>query len=145
MGRYFLCHVHPLSVNEILPTNNTLENLYQFGGFPEPFLKQNTSFSHKWHSLREKQLIYEDIKNLASISEINQLEVLAMLLKHQAGQLMNRSNLAKKVQVTVPTISRWLNLLHPCWTLRPWTSFALWRPKAASRAPPSGWGACSPT
>ena len=125
MGRYFLCHVHPFSAKEISPSNNSLDILYQFGGFPEPFLKQDGSFSQKWHSLREKQLIYEDIKNLATISEINQLEVLAMLLKNQAGQLMNRSNLAKKVQVTVPTISRWLKILEKfyyCFAVTPYST-----------------------
>ncbi len=137
MGRYFLCRVHPLSIGEILHTdiytgefrlpksinNEDFTKLYKFGGFPQPFLKGNESFSNKWHTLRNKQLFYEDIKDLSHVHEVGQIEVLAELLKLQAGQLLNRTSLAKKVQVTVPTISRWTETLerfYYCFQVKPW-------------------------
>lgn len=138
MGRYFQYRIHPLSLYEINhPTREPLEivspsmtsdenfnNLYKYGGFPNPYLKSNSSFSTKWHALRSKQLFYEDIQSVSNIHEISQLEVLAELLKHQTGQLLNRSSLAKKIQVTVQTISRWIETLerfYYCYAIKPWS------------------------
>ncbi len=140
MGRYFLLHIHPISISETLnfleyssieqeihlpiePNNELIKNLYKFGGFPDPFLKSNEKFINKWHGLHEKQLIYEDIQNLERINEIAQLEVLTTILKTQIGQIFNRSSLSKKIQVSVPTISRWINILerfYYCFSIRPW-------------------------
>lgn len=50
--------------------------------------------------------------------------MLANLLKHQTGQLLNRTSLAKKVQVTVQTISRWIATLERfyfCFQVTPWS------------------------
>ncbi len=141
MGRYFICHIHPLSVTEIslnaselvpvspeihLPVRpSDLSNLYKFGGFPDPFLKSDEKFMQKWQNLRDRQLLYEDIQNLENIHEITQLEVLTTMLKNQVGQPFNRSHLSKKIQVSVPTISRWMNILerfYYCFSIRPWFS-----------------------
>lgn len=137
MGRYFLCRVHPLSVREILDTsisNNYFKEtakikpedfakLYEFGGFPQPFISNSQNFSRRWHALRNKQLFYEDIKDLAKVHEVGQIEVLAELLQYQVGQLLNRTSLAKKIQVTTPTVSRWIETLerfYYCFSIKPW-------------------------
>ena len=137
MGRYFLCRVHPLSVREIIDQSigkqdinepkelegQQFKHLFEFGGFPQVFLKSNKQFSHKWHTLRNKLLFYEDIKDMANIQEVGQMEVLAELLKEQIGQLVNRTSLAKKIRVSVPTISRWLETLerfYYCFSITPW-------------------------
>ncbi|WP_341790025.1 ATP-binding protein [Rickettsia endosymbiont of Polydrusus tereticollis] len=139
MGRYFLQRIHPLSGREIEEVSVSLNeistsieintekfrNLYETGGFPEPFLKASRNFAYKWHSLREKQLLYEDIRNLSNIHEISQLETLAELLKEQTGQLLNRTSLSKKIQVSVPTISKWISVLEKffyCFIVKPWST-----------------------
>lgn len=138
MGRYFPYRVHPFSVGEVLktdlkkneisapkPISDDLFNaLFVFGGFPEPFIKQNKQFSRRWKDLRTEQLFRGDIRDLSRIQEIDQLEILAELLKHQAGQLVNYSNLASKIRVSVDTIRRWVNTLNTfyyCFTIRPWS------------------------
>ncbi len=139
MGRYFSYRIHPLSVREITkpeysalkedqePTSvkdETLKSLLEYGGFPDPFIKQNKLFSRRWHELRNQQLFREDIKDLASIQELMQLEVLAKILKEQAGNLVNYTNLSRKVRVSDQTIRRWINVLEAfyfCFTIRPWS------------------------
>lgn len=139
MGRYFSYRIHPLSVREITkpeysalkedqePTSvkdETLNSLLEYGGFPDPFIKQNKLFSRRWHELRNQQLFREDIKDLASIQELMQLEVLAKILKEQAGNLVNYTNLSRKVRVSDQTIRRWINVLEAfyfCFTIRPWS------------------------
>lgn len=138
MGRYFLYRAHPLSVGELLkldlPTqeytipqkiaSDIFDNLYQLGGFPEPFIKQEVRFYNRWQNLRQQQIIYEDIRDLAQIQELAQLEILAELLKHQSSHTVVYRELAKKVRVAETTIKRWVNVLESfyyCFTLRPWT------------------------
>ena len=138
MGRYFPYRIHPLSVAEYVRTDiNTedisppmpmdsasFENLLEFGGFPEPYLKHNKLFVRRWKQLRKEQLFRGDIRDLSRIQEIDQLEILAELIKHQAGQLVNYSNLANKIRVSVDTIRRWINTLtnfYYCFIIRPWS------------------------
>lgn len=144
MGRYFYYRLHPLSVNELLrqpsPTQALLktneiqtpqklseskfQRLLLWGGFPEPYLKQDKRFYNRWSRLRTQQLLQEDIRELTQVQELKQLEMLAMLLKHQTGQLTSYTSLAKKVRTSVDTIRRWviiLESLYYCFTIRPWT------------------------
>jgi len=138
MGRYFLYRLHPLSIREVLDTSlsdleirppkkisdQDLKTLLHFGGFPEPFLKNNTRFYNRWKKLRFKQLFQEDLNDITNIQEIGQLQILTELLKFQAGQLVNFSEFAKKVHVSSETIRRWvetLKALYYCFSIQPWT------------------------
>jgi uncharacterized protein len=137
MGRYFLYRLHPLSVREATkaelhereiqeptPINqDTFDNLFTYGGFPEPFLKSDKRFYLRWKKLRHQQFFQEDLRDFKQIQEIRQMEILAELLRHQAGQLINYSTLANKVRVSVDTIRRWmdvLNSLYYCFSIQPW-------------------------
>ena len=138
MGRYFYYRLHPLSVNELLnraPSDTDIQkplkiadtkflNLLNWGGFPEPYLKQEQRFYNRWTRLRKQQLLREDIRELSNIQELGQLELLATLLQHQTGELTSYSTLAKKTRVSVDTIRRWivtLESLYYCFSIRPWT------------------------
>jgi len=140
MGRYFNYRLHPLSVREVMNETHMDDNtdiqvpralpdkdfeaLLTWGGFPEPYLKRDRRFFNRWRKLREQQLLQEDVRELTQVQGLGQLEVLAVLLKHQAGQLTSYSNLAKKIRVSVDTIRRWLGVLEAmyyCYAIRPWT------------------------
>ena len=138
MGRYFPYRMHPLSLRECLnPDLSELEirkpypsdppllmHLLQFGGFPMPFLKQNSRFFARWQRLRQQQLFREDIRDAASIHDIGRLEVLAQLIIHQAAHTLTFNNLAKKIKVSVETVHRWIEILESfyfCYLIRPWS------------------------
>jgi predicted AAA+ superfamily ATPase len=138
MGRYFLYRLHPLSTRELVDSslydeeirpsmpisNEDWNNLFLFGGFPEPFLQKNKRFYNRWKKLRFKQLFQEDLQDITNIQEIGQLQILTELLRMQAGQLLNFSELAKKVHVSAETIRRWietLKALYYSFSIQPWT------------------------
>jgi len=138
MGRYFPYRLHPLSVAEILdPTlkikefsdpkeldDEQFSNLITFGGFPEPFLKKTTQFYTRWKRTRTHQLFEEDLRDLTKIQEIGQIQLLAEVLRHQVGQLTSYTELAKKVNASIDTIKRWLEILksfYYCFTIQPWS------------------------
>ena len=137
MGRYFPYRLHPFSVREIIDPHihdqeiqtpkpldaDSFSSLFTFGGFPEPFLKSDRRFYNRWRKLRQQQLFYEDIRDFTQIQEIHQLELMAEILQHQTGQLLNYSTLSKKIRVSVDTIRRWLitlNSLFYCFSIQPW-------------------------
>lgn len=140
MGRYFHLHMHPLTLREVsgqpmdseqlvqspqpIDTDDFAQ-LYQFGGFPEPFIKANSRFSLRWRNLRSKQLIQEDIRDASNVQELAQLEVLSRLLSAQAGQVTRYATLATQIRVSVDTIRRWLDILESfyfCFRIRPWSA-----------------------
>jgi predicted AAA+ superfamily ATPase len=138
LGRYFLYRVHPLSVAELLRTdipesplsapseisNELFHQLVKFGGFPEPFLRADEKFSLKWQSLKQEQMIKEDIMAVEQINQLSAFEMLAFLLAKQAGNQVNYSNLANKVHVAHETIRRWFRTLEEfyyCFRIKPWS------------------------
>lgn len=138
MGRYFHFRMHPLSVAECVRTtlpkteiskpkkinDIDFDVLFQFGGFPQPYIKRNKAFSTRWQNLRSQQLLREDIRDVNVIHDLNQLQTLMLLLKNQAAQQITYSNLAKSTRVSVDTITRWIDVLETfyyCFRIRPWT------------------------
>jgi predicted AAA+ superfamily ATPase len=138
MGRYFPYRVHPISVAECLRvavpekeislprliSSAKFNALFEFGGFPDPFLNRSKAFSRRWKKLRKEQLFRGDMRDLTRIQEVDRLEMLAELIQHQAGQLTSYSNFANKLNVSVDTIRRWVNILcafYYCFTIRPWS------------------------
>lgn len=137
MGRYFLYRMHPLTLREIITQKtgkseinkpvkvdrSLFEQLIEFGGFPEPFLKADKRFYNKWKRLRLEQFFYEDLRDMTNVQEVGQMEILAKLLENQSGQLINFSSLAKEINVTVDTIRRWIRILDQMYYIfivRPW-------------------------
>ena len=139
MGRCFSYRMHPFSVaetvNRDLPDPNRIirdprametddfEALWRHGGYPEPFLKRDVRFSRRWRSLRLKQLVRDDIRDLARIQQVDQMEVLVSLLAHGSGRQLVYGNLAREVRVSVDTVRRWVAALcdfHLGFLVRPW-------------------------
>lgn len=139
MGRYFHYRVHPFSIAEMIRSDlpkdvfsspqkmdeEQFHALFEWGGFPEPLIKQEKAFYYQWQNLRQEQMIREDIRDLAHIQELAQLEIFAMTLQQQVGQLIDYTSLSKKIRVTDQTIRRWLEVLESffyCFTIKPWSS-----------------------
>jgi uncharacterized protein len=138
MGRYFSYRLHPLSIAELVDpklkkteisapkkvSDELFFNLLAFGGFPEPFLKRTPQFYTRWNRSRAQQLFEEDLRDLTRIQELGQMQLLAEVIRQQVGQLTSYTELAKKVNVSIDTIRRWLEILKSfyfCYTLQPWS------------------------
>lgn len=138
MGRYFLYRIHPLSVGELLSTKIRkkelqpprklpeliLQKLFDHGGFPEPFLHGSGRFTQNWQRLRQEQLVREDIRDISQVHNLAQFDILTELLKREAASLVQYKSLANQVDVSEPTIKRWIRSLEQvyyCFRLRPWS------------------------
>lgn len=138
MGRYFLYHIHPLSVAEINGRKNhndeiihpskisdeDWETLLKFGGFPEPFYKATQSFYNRWVKLKQEQLFQEDLRDLNKVHNIAQIELLSQLLIRRVSSVVKYTELAKQVQISEPTIRNWISVLREvyfCFQIKPWS------------------------
>jgi hypothetical protein len=137
MGRYFLFHMHPLGVAELVrprppqapvsPPEPIPEAEFQalldHGGCPEPFLTRETSFTLRWRSLRRDQLLREDARDIANIQDVPRLEILAQVLAERSGSQLVYGNLAPMIGASLDTVRRWvdvLGLLQHGFLIRPW-------------------------
>lgn len=139
MGRYFRYRMHPFSVAEILHVNppgdsvvrkpspiaaDELAALWRHGGFPEPFIRRSDSFTRRWAKLRREQLVQTDLRDVAQVQDLGQMELLAELLSARSGEQLVYTSLANEIRASVDTVRRWIDLLirlHYGFALRPWS------------------------
>ncbi len=129
--------MHPLSVAELIEpsilnkeirepqkvTPETIETLLMFGGFPEPWIRQESRFHRRWSSMRLERLIKEDLRDISLVQEVSLVQTLAEMITAQSGQLLNYSTFSRQLKVSVDTITRWVRLLESlyfCFTIKPW-------------------------
>lgn len=126
-GRYYLHHLHPLTVGELttkempsLPdslltvrdTASDLLPLLHFGGFPEPFYKQSEAELRRWHNARRQLLVKEDLRELTHIQLLDLVEQLMLVLPERVGSLFSFNSLAEDIQVSPPTILQWMKVFE---------------------------------
>ncbi len=112
-GRYHYYRLHPFSLLEL--SKNAcmcdLEQLFTFGGFPEPLFKQNMRSLRRWQNERMHRIVHDDLRDLADIRDINALQLLVDELPNRICSPLSLNNLAEDIQVSQPTISKWLDML----------------------------------
>jgi predicted AAA+ superfamily ATPase len=137
-GRYFTFHLFPLSLAELINADsfslklplqsaeefiarkmdaapkaeNELSLLLEYGGFPEPFLKQSKKFHTKWADDYLDTVIKEDITALTRIIDKEYLYDLYKLLPEMAGSPISESSLASHINTSPPTIKNYLKTLE---------------------------------
>jgi predicted AAA+ superfamily ATPase len=104
-------------------TEEKLDTLLAFGGFPEPFIKNSTRFYNRWNTEYKSLLTKEDIRDLSRISDIKGIGQLIEILPSKVGSLLSVNSIAEDTGSHHATISRWLDILKAIYlifTLRPW-------------------------
>lgn len=140
MGRYLHFRLHPFSAGEILfPTpplgpndfhkkifsgtfedlnaHKTIERLFHFSGFPEPFLEQNEKILNLWQQGRIEKVVKQDLRDLTRIQEISHVEALMSLLPGKVGAPLSTASLREDLEVSFDTVKRWLKYLEELYYL----------------------------
>lgn len=146
VGRYFLTHMFPLSVGDLINNNfkeyidadsllkdahdvkpkfskEEMDQLINLGGFPEPFFKNNYSFKRRWTSQHQELLIREDLRDLSNIRSLDAVEHLILLLEPKVSSLCVTDPLARTLEVDFKTIRQWLLQLEKImliFSIKPW-------------------------
>ncbi|MGI6394068.1 MAG: ATP-binding protein [bacterium] len=121
-GRYFYYRLHPIDVAEaskFMDSKEALDNILKLGGFPEPFLKGSETFAKRWRRQHTDIIIRQDLLDLERVRELKGIEMLVELLKNQVGSSVSYSSLAGNLQVSVPTVTFWLEILEKLFVIFP--------------------------
>ncbi|MBY0280720.1 MAG: ATP-binding protein [Alphaproteobacteria bacterium] len=105
------------------PGLSSVEKMIMRGGYPEAFRRDNPARREAWYSSYIKALIERDIRNLEAIENPLNLHQLMIHLALNVGSTLNFSNLALKLQISLPTVRKYVRLLELlclCHELRPW-------------------------
>lgn len=149
-GRYFLFHLYPFSLFELnqrtvlkeaklnalsfiesrldLTTNlkssrEHLNNLLEYSGFPEPFLKMSSRFYKIWQKNYIEKLIYEDIRDISQIKNLDAISLLVNLLPDKVGNPLSINSLKEDLELnheTVKTYIKYLSLLYLTFQIKPY-------------------------
>jgi uncharacterized protein len=124
-GRYHYYRLHPLSLFELnaKPKATDLQTLLKFGGFPEPFIKQDVRHWKRWQRERLTRVIQEDLITLERVREVSQLQLLANILPERVGSVLSIANLRQDLSVAFETADNWVTILenlYYCYRIMPY-------------------------
>ncbi|MEI7973903.1 MAG: AAA family ATPase [Bdellovibrio sp.] len=124
-GRYHYLRLHPFSLPELMSAGQpaTLDELLEFGGFPEPFLQKDPSFLKIWRRERVARVITQDLRDLTNLKDYSDLEILADILPSKVGSLLSYNKIGEDLEKSPHTIKNWIQILgsvYHCYTIAPY-------------------------
>jgi uncharacterized protein len=120
-GRIAYKELTGLTVSEIKRTDQ--ETLWLRGVFPDSFLARDDMASMRWRMNFISTYLERDVPQLGPRVPAVTLRRLWTMLAHSQGEQVNISKLAGGLDVSVPTVTRYIELLEDLLlvrTLRPW-------------------------
>lgn len=146
-GRYYPFHLWPLTLGELHGCGFSIEEfkrnparvctgdhrsrdeawqrLAAFSGFPEPFLAAKATTYRRWSTTYHRQLIREDIRDLAEVKHVDDMEILFSLLPSKVGAPLSIPGLAGDLRVAYNTVKSWLAIFerfYLTFSLAPWAA-----------------------
>jgi uncharacterized protein len=109
-GRVAYAQLYPIDMNEV--SESYTNRLWLRGGLPEPFLKKSDGAAFKWLDNYVKSYVERDLPQLGIGGNAVFLHRLLQMLAHFHGQLINYDQIAKSLQVSSPTVRRYIEKLE---------------------------------
>ena len=143
-GRYHHYRLHPLSYGELtagdssqIPTpgeelpippegnQDVVRGLFEYGGFPEPYLSQSARTLRRWQKERLERFFREDVRDLESIRDLSSLQLLADLLPERVSSLLSLNSIREDLEVSHRALTLWMDILdrlYYVFRVRPFSS-----------------------
>src|SRR6266852_1739264 len=103
-GRAAILQLLPFSIEE----SNRVTMLA--GGFPEALARAKTR--DLWFSSYVQTYLERDIRSITNVRDLSTFRRFLALVASRHGQLLNKTDLAAPLGVSIPTIGEWLNVLE---------------------------------
>ncbi len=129
-GRYHHYRLHPFSYAEAISpdrppaldpgaelaipprgTQDVVDSLMRFGGFPEPFLAQSARSLRRWQKNRTERFFREDVRDLETIRDLSSIELLADLLTERVASPLSLNALREDLEVSHRALTSWMDIL----------------------------------
>jgi predicted AAA+ superfamily ATPase len=103
-GRAAILHLLPFSITET-PKVNMLH-----GGFPEVVVRPKSRAL--WFASYLQTYLERDVRSITNVRDLVTFRRFIALLASRHGQILNKTDLAAPLGVSVPTVSEWLHVLE---------------------------------
>lgn len=126
-GRIAYLELMPFDALEASAGAVGIDALWVRGGFPNSVLAADDAASMRWRGNFIRTYLVRDVPDLGAQIPATTLERLWTMLAHQQGCMLNLASLARSLEVTGRTVSRYVDLLVDLLLVRrlpPWTSNA---------------------
>ena len=90
----------------------TLDALDTFGGFPEPFTKQNMRHLRRWHNEKIERMFREDIRDLEAIRDIGNMKLMSDMLPTKVGASLSLNSIREDLEVSHRAVTHWMDVLE---------------------------------
>jgi len=80
------------------------------GGFPEALARPSTSAL--WFRSYVQTYLERDVRQVTAVRDLATFRRFLALLASRAGQMLNKTDLAAPLGVSIPTVGQWLNVLE---------------------------------
>ncbi len=113
-GRYFLHRLLPFSPSECekVHCNYTIDRFLERGGFPEPFLTENSIDADRWRLQYVDSLLRIDVLEFENIQNLNAIRLLFELLKQRVGSPISLTSLAQDIGISPNTVKKYIQILE---------------------------------
>jgi hypothetical protein len=128
-GRYHYYRLHPFTLAEIAGMTarppvlgeltldqdfhqDALDTLDSFGGFPEPFTKQNSRQLRRWHNEKIERMFREDIQDIEAIRDIGNMKLLSDILPTKVGSRLSLNAIREDLEVSHRSVTHWMDILE---------------------------------
>jgi predicted AAA+ superfamily ATPase len=110
-GRISYIEMTPFNMLELPADASTIAQVWLRGGFPGSFLAASDPASLRWRTSFIRTYLERDIPQFAPRFSSVSLEHFWRMLAHGQGTLLNASRLASSLQISAPTVQRYVDLL----------------------------------
>ena len=100
-----------LSLHQTYEDKISVSEVILRGNYPEIASRKSVD-RQLWCGSYISTYLERDVRNLAQIGDLSQFERFLRLCAIRTGQLLNLSELAKEIGMSVPTVKRWLSILE---------------------------------
>lgn len=110
------------------------------GGYPVPAVEMDDPEDRDiWFDGYVYSYLERDLQDLSAIDNLVDFRRLMRATCHRLGQLVNQKELGRDVQLSQPTVRRWLNLLETSYQLVRLPPYAVNRTKRLIKTPKAYW------
>lgn len=116
-GRIAYTELTPFLWEEIQALTSMKTHWFR-GGFPDALLAPSDRLVERWHTNFVQTYLERDLPLLGLPAQPSVLRRLWTMIAHIHGQIVNRSTLANSLDLSIPTISRYLQFLEEAFLIR---------------------------
>ena len=116
-GRIVFLELNPFNILEI-EDQTSRQTHWLRGGFPEPFLEEADEIRSEWFKSFMMTYIERDLSILGFSPDRLTFQRFMYMLAHGHGQIMNKSTFGKSLELSIPTITKYLSYLEYAYMIR---------------------------